>query len=271
MPNRSSAVELRGVSKRFSPTSPPLFDHFSFQAAQGQSVAIVGPSGSGKSTLLNFMALVDAPDAGEVGIGGQWLGLADVGVPRMAYIFQRDALLPWATVMENILLGARCRKLDMNAVRARAEILLEEVGLASAKHRYPGSLSGGQRQLVAIIQNFVLEPDVLLLDEPFAHLDFESKIRLERELLRVARASNQQRSKPVSLILVTHDISEAVVLADRIVVVSGYPRRPTQVMADIPVVVAEADRDPVLLRESPAMPGYFRQAWDAMRMEPADA
>jgi NitT/TauT family transport system ATP-binding protein len=256
-------LELRRICKRMGNAAKPLFDGLSLSARTGEVLALVGPSGCGKSTLLNLIALVDGLDAGEVLHDGVARTPGDQGLISLGYIFQRDALLPWATVMQNILVGAECRRLDMKAARSTAEALLERLGLLGLRDRYPVTLSGGQRQLVALVQNLVVRPSLLLLDEPFAHLDYQSKLVLEAELLGLVHAT--RRDRPMTTIIVTHDIEEAVVVADRILVMGGYPSQPSRIERRIDVEVPCADRDPIRMRESDRMPGYFRQVWDAIR------
>jgi len=260
-----NAVELRGVAKRFDAAAAPLFCDLSLSIRSGDSVAIVGPSGCGKSTLLNMIALLEGADAGDVVHHGRPKSTRDVGTLSLAYIFQRDALLPWATVLENVLIGARCRHRDVPEALTRARAFLTRVGLDGVEGRYPSSLSGGQRQLVALAQNLLLEPDLLLLDEPFAHLDFPSKLLLEAELLRTVRLARATQARPMTMIIVTHDIAEAVVVADRVVAIGGYPDAPTGVIKDIQIDVAEAERDPVAMREGTALPFYFQETWDAIK------
>lgn len=256
-------VELRNVSKRLGTNTQSLYDDFRLSVAAGETVAIVGPSGSGKSTLLNLIALLEAADAGEIVHDGQARTVRDQGCLSLGYIFQRDALLPWATVMENVLLGAECQRLNRRVAVASALELLARLGLSELKDRRPASLSGGQRQLVALAQNLLIEPDLLLLDEPFAHLDFQSKLMLEAELLKVIRATRQRR--PMTTIIVTHDIEEAIVVADRIAVIGGYPARPTQIVRWVNIATPDAERDPIRMREGEWMARYFRETWDAIK------
>jgi NitT/TauT family transport system ATP-binding protein len=262
MAGENLAVELRAINKRFPGAERPLFDSFGLRAEAGETLAIVGPSGCGKSTLLNMVALLETPDRGEVVHSGITRGARDVGSLPIGYIFQRDALLPWATVEENFIVAAECRRQPRDEVLSRARAFLARVGLSSVEHRHPHRLSGGQRQLVALAQSLVLEPDLLLLDEPFAHLDFPTKLVLEAELVALVRA---RRPHPITTILVTHDIAEAVVVADRLLVVGGYPAGPTRVLRELRIDVATGDRDPVAMREGAALPHYFQLAWDAMR------
>ena len=174
------AIELRGICKQFN--CEPLVDKFDLSIEEGESAVFVGPSGSGKTTLLNLVSLVTPVDAGQVILGGTVYRNADVGKPKLAYIFQRDLLHPWETVGQSVLLGIEAKRTPEPADRERASAFLAKVGLGGYEGRYPGTLSGGQRQLVAIVQNLLLDPDILLLDEPFSNVDFPTKLMLEREV-----------------------------------------------------------------------------------------
>jgi NitT/TauT family transport system ATP-binding protein len=255
------ALELRGVRKAFG-RNDLLFDAFSFGVPRGQSVAIVGPSGAGKSTLLNLVALVDAADAGEVRIDGTPRALSEVGTLSLAYIFQRDALLPWKTVLDNVMLGLLCRRMESAEWRQKAMNLLSQIGLAEYRDRLPATLSGGQRQLAAIAQNLLLDPNILLLDEPFSGLDFQNKLLLEQRLLRLL---NGRKHAPVTCVFVTHDIEEALVVAERVIVLGRKPGGSSRVILDIQVPIPMDERDPVTTRQSPEVRHSFQEIWAAIR------
>jgi len=255
------AIELRNIRKVFG-KDDVLFDGFSFAVPRGQSVAIVGPSGAGKSTLLNLAALVDSADAGEVRIDGVARNISEVGSLSLAYIFQRDALLPWKTVLDNAMMGLLCRRMETSEWRQKALDLLREIGLAEYCDRLPSTLSGGQRQLAAIAQNILLEPEMLLLDEPFSALDFQNKLLLEMRLLKLLAG---RKGKPVTSLFVTHDIDEALVVAERVVVLGRRPGGSAQVMLDIQVPIPLAERDPIATRQCPEVRNAFQELWAAIR------
>lgn len=261
---QEAAIELRRVSKRFKTESHDIFRDFSLTARAGEVLAIVGPSGCGKSTLLNLCALVDGVEGGEVYIEGQRRTVAQVGAVSLAYIFQRDALLPWASVLENATLGVRCRGVVTAEHRAQALDYLERFGLKGYEQAYPSALSVGQRQRVAIIQSLLVAPHILLLDEPFASLDFQTKLVLEEELLRVIRGDmNGHRGRTV--LVVTHDIEEALVMADRVVVLGRQAGEPAQIVMDMPVTLAASLRHPVRGRESRTLRESFESIWATLK------
>jgi len=254
-------IELRQISKVFG-SADVVFRDFSLVVPKGQSIAIVGASGSGKSTLLNLASLLEAPTSGEVWVSGKRKDASAAGTLSLAYIFQRDALLPWNTVLDNVLLGLRCRGVLTPERRSHALDILAEMGLTDYVSRFPAGLSGGQRQLVAIAQNLIMEPSMLFMDEPFASLDFQNKLLLEQKLLDILRGRERDL---LTSVLITHDIEEALVLSERILVLGRPAGRPAVIALDINVPVPRAERDPVATRQSPAVRELFREIWHTIR------
>ncbi|KAA2313911.1 ABC transporter ATP-binding protein [Pseudooceanicola sediminis] len=194
--------------------------------SQGEFLTIVGPSGCGKSTLLKILAGILAKTSGRVQIAG-----ADLDGPNrdLGVVFQAPVLLPWKSVIENVLVPARVQKLDMAPARRRARDLLDLVGLSGFEDRYPGELSGGMQQRVGICRALIHQPKFLLMDEPFGALDAMTREQMNLELLRI------WKEQDATILLVTHSIPEAVFLADRVVVMSPRPGRIAEVMqVDLP-------------------------------------
>ena len=205
-------MALKGAGKRF-PGYTAVQD-ITFDVAAGRFVAIVGPSGCGKSTVLNMIAGLLAPSDGVVEIFGEPLA----GINRRAsYMFQQDALLPWKTVLENVQFGLDLRGRPRRESLEEATGWIERVGLKGFGDRYPYQLSGGMRKRVAMAQAWIVQPDLLLMDEPFAALDVHTRLRMESEILRLWMESKQ------TVIFVTHDLEEAIGLADRVVVITAGP------------------------------------------------
>lgn len=262
------ALELRRIDKAFP---NPLRGHppvavlrdFSLTVPDGQVLAVLGPSGIGKSTLLNLLALVEPPDAGEILFDGIPHGPADVGRRSVGYLFQRDALLPWRTALQNAVLAIECRGPVGPEQQARAEDYFRRFGLQGCERAWPHTLSGGQRQRVALIQNILADPELLLLDEPFGGLDFQTKMALEDELRRYLRGDGAKRR---TVVLVTHDIPEGVIAADRVVVIG---RSTVGILLDTPVHLSASERDPVAGRQSPAVATLFASIWAALRADGA--
>jgi NitT/TauT family transport system ATP-binding protein len=205
-------VALSDVGRRFGTYT--AVESITFDVGAGRFVAIVGPSGCGKSTVLNLIAGLAAPTHGTISIFGERLA----GLNRRAsYMFQQDALLPWKTVLENIRLGLDIRGRSAAEARSEAARWVDRVGLKGFGDRYPYQLSGGMRKRVAMAQAWIVQPDLLLMDEPFGALDVHTRLRMESELLSLWAGSNR------TIIFVTHDLEEAISLADDVFVLSAGP------------------------------------------------
>jgi ABC-type nitrate/sulfonate/bicarbonate transport system ATPase subunit len=211
-----------------------VLERVSFGIARGEFVSLLGPSGGGKSTLLNLLAGLESPDAGTVFIQRDGTGVR----PSIAYMQQKDLLLPWRTLWENILLGPELRSAaQKRRLEPTARDLLREFRLEGFARAYPAQLSGGMRQRAALLRTLLCEQPILLLDEPFGALDAITRGKLQRMLLRVWREFDK------TVLLVTHDVEEAVLLSHRILLLSG---RPGRVVGEFPVPLPHAVR-----RESP--------------------
>lgn len=234
MPDPAPALDLRDVvlGRRVAGGTLPVLDHVGLRLERGEFVALVGPSGCGKSTLLDVAAGIAAPDGGTVTAAG------DPRAPllgRAALMPQGDSLLPWATVEDNVMVGARLAGAPREEARRRAAAILARVGLAGAGDHYPHALSGGMRQRVALARTLLAGREVWLLDEPFAALDALTRRDLHGEL-----AALWERHRP-AILMVTHDTEEAVTLADRVLVCGPRPMG-RMVGIDVPL---PRPRDPV--------------------------
>ena len=216
---------------------------------EGEIVSIVGPSGCGKTTLLNTLCGLLTPDSGRI----RWHGREVSGQPQnVGYMLQKDLLLPWRTALGNAMLGLEIRGVAPSEAQDRSHAMLDQLGLHGFADHYPSTLSGGMRQRVALARTLVHEPDVLLLDEPFAALDFQSKLLIESDTAALVRQSKR------SLLLITHDIEEAVSLADRVIVLS---KRPTRVKAVYDIDLGAERTDMIGLRQSQQFSQYVRRIW----------
>jgi NitT/TauT family transport system ATP-binding protein len=209
-------LEVRGVSVTYASAAGAIaaLADTSLTVDRGEFVSIVGPSGCGKSTLLNVMGGLLAPTTGEVFLDGRAVTAPS---PRIGFVFQDAVLLPWRTVLENVLLPAELARRTGLAGRARE--LLDLVGLTRFARNYPRELSGGMRQRVAIARALLLDPEVLLMDEPFGALDAITRERMNVELLRIWQHSGK------TVVFVTHAIPEAVFLSDRVAAMTERPGR----------------------------------------------
>lgn len=216
-PEAAPAVELINVSRRFlSPTGKSLtaIRNFSMRVEEGEFVAVVGPTGCGKSTTLNLVTGLAKPSAGEVKVFGGPVNGID---RRIGFAFQTDALFPWRNVIDNVVAGPMFRGRAKAEAYAAARDWLARVGLSKFEHHYPHQLSGGMRKRVALAQTFINDPKILLMDEPFSALDVQTRVLMHEELLRLWAASR------TSVIFVTHDLEEAIALADKVYVLTSGP------------------------------------------------
>ncbi|MGD2140432.1 MAG: ABC transporter ATP-binding protein [Burkholderiales bacterium] len=223
--------------------------------AEGEFVSLVGPTGCGKSTLLNVAAGLLRPTTGSVEVFGQALSAMN---DQAGYLFQSDALLPWRTARENVMLGLELRGVSKSDAGTQAEAWLTRVHLAGHGEKYPHELSGGMRKRVALAQTLILDPKILLMDEPFSALDVQTRSLMENELLELW---SQDRK---SVAFVTHDLEEAISLSDRVVVLSAGPgSRP---VGEFRIDLARP-RDVSEVRLTPQFLELHRTIWDALKIE----
>lgn len=193
----------------------PVLDAISFSASKGELLGIVGPSGCGKTTILSLISGIITPTSGRVLTGGEPPEKCDIS----GYMLQKDELLPWRSIMANILLGAELKKSDKAAAKQKAGELLEKYGLSGIEKHFPSQLSGGMRQRVALIRTLVLAPQIILLDEPFSALDFQTRLQV------VGDVYDMLKREEMTAVFVTHDINEAISMCDRVLVLSQKPCR----------------------------------------------
>lgn len=233
-------VEFKDVSKTFFSEKGEtiVLSHVSFSLKPHEIIAIIGPSGCGKSTLLNLVSGLIEPSEGYVTLNA-----------RMGYMFQTDHLFSWRTVKDNVLLGLEITHTKTKENVKYAIDLLEKYQLGEFLHHYPQELSGGMRQRVALIRTLVLKPEVLLLDEPFSALDYQTKLLVLDDVYRIIHEEKK------SAIIITHDISEAISFADRVIVLSS---RPSSIQASIPIDLhLQEEKTPLKARKSKEFPAYF--------------
>jgi NitT/TauT family transport system ATP-binding protein len=239
------------VSKRFDGRSGALLalDGINLTVANNEFVCIVGPSGCGKSTLLRILAGLVKPTAGELLYAGG-------ARPTNALVFQEHGLYPWMTVLDNVAFGLEAQGMARARRREQAHRILDQMGLGRFALSYPHELSVGMRQRAAIARAFLVDPQLLLMDEPFSALDAQSKLVLQEELLQIWQAHGK------TVVYVTHDIEEAVLLADRIVVMSGRPSRIEEIIT-IPLSRPRDLRD----RSHPEVQEIAWQVWSKIEQD----
>lgn len=248
------ALSFEGVCLRYNSEKgeTDALHGVDFQVRSGSFTAILGPSGCGKSTLLSLAAGLMQPDEGKI-----YLDAREVAAPtdRIGYMFQRDHLFDWLTIEQNALLGLRVRGAQSPLAVQRVRTLLAQCGLSEFARAYPRQLSGGMRQRAALVRTLALDPDVLLLDEPFSALDYQTRLRVAGDVYRIIK----QHEK--TALLVTHDISEAISMADRIIVLSA---RPAHVQCEITV---DLEGEPYQRRLQSGFADYFDLLWKELRSD----
>ena len=255
-PARAGAIEVKNVGQVFKTRSQDVvaLDDVSLEVKPGRFVVLVGPSGCGKSTLLDLLGGLTTPTSGRIQLDGR--PITGPGRDR-GIVFQQYALFPWRTAAQNVEFG-----LDIAGLKARqrheiAEHFLDLVGLSGFADRYPHELSGGMKQRVAIARSLAYDPEVLLMDEPFAALDAQTRETLQGELLRIWRATGK------TIVFITHGIDEAVVLGQRVAVMTSRPGRIKQVI-DIPEVLRSEAED---VRALPEFGEVRHEVWSLLREE----
>jgi len=227
----------------------------SLTIAPGEFVSVVGPTGCGKSTLLNVAAGLLPPSSGTVTIHGAPLQGINA---RAGYMFQADALMPWRNALSNVLAGLQFRGCTREAADAKARDWLARVGLTGFEDRYPHQLSGGMRKRVALAQMLILDPEILLMDEPFSALDIQTRQLMENELLELWSANRK------SVLFITHDLEEAIALSDRVVVLSAGPA--THPLGDFTIDLPRP-RDVAEIRLSPRFVELHEAIWQVLKAE----
>lgn len=209
-------LKVEGLTKRYAPDGPPVFEDVSFQISKGEFVCIIGHSGCGKTTILNVLAGLESPSSGLV-----FMDQREVSGPSLdrGVVFQSHALLPWLSVLSNVAFAVRSRHpdWDKSKVEAHAMHFIDMVGLKDAALKKPSELSGGMKQRVGIARAFSIEPKMLLMDEPFGALDALTRSMIQDELLKICVATQQ------TVFMITHDVDEAILLADKILLMSNGP------------------------------------------------
>ena len=233
----------------------PALTDISFCLNKGEFVSIVGPSGCGKSTLLSLIAGLIEPEKGLIKINGKYLRESTTNV---GYMLQHDELFEWRTIYNNVILGLEVQHMLTARTKAKAHDLLDMYGLKKFENSRPSELSGGMRQRAALIRTLVLEPDLLLLDEPFSALDYQTRLNVGVDIGQIIRKEEK------SAILVTHDLSEAISLADRVIILS---KRPAVMKQTIPLIFDLEQDTPLNRRNAPEFKTYFNLIWKELNID----
>lgn len=227
----------------------PTLSEINFTVEEGEFVAVVGPSGCGKSTILNLISGLIKPESGSIFIQGKPIGESDL---KIGYMLQKDHLFEWRTIYRNVILGLEIQKKWNDQTKKNVDEMLKTYGLYEFRNSRPSQLSGGMRQRAALIRTLALEPALLLLDEPFSALDYQTRLSVADDIGQILKAQKK------TALLVTHDISEAISMADKVVVLSS---RPASVKKVIVIDMGMEKRTPMASRNAPGFKTYFNQIW----------
>jgi NitT/TauT family transport system ATP-binding protein len=249
-------LSIEGVRKEYDARGKRVLalDSIDLTVAEGEFVTIVGPSGCGKSTLLNLIVGLLRITMGRIIFRGDPIN----GIcTKIGYVTQKDNLLPWRTLIENVEIALEIRGIEKDARRQRTKALIDRVGLSGFEEHYPHELSGGMRQRANIIRTLIYDPELILMDEPFGPLDAQTRIVLQDQLLKLWAASKK------TILFITHDLIEAIALADRVVLMSSRPGR----IKSIETVAIPRPRDVFTIHENQEFRAVYERLWQELRPE----
>jgi len=239
-------LTVKEVSKKYQALNGEVvaLENITFSVKEGEFVSLIGPSGCGKSTVLSIIAGLETRNSGTIEINGE-----------VGYMLQKDSLLEWRTIYDNIMFGLEVQKIKTKENEEYAVNLLKKYNLYEFKDKYPNQLSGGMRQRAALIRTLAIKPKILLLDEAFSALDYQTRIMVTKDIYEILKNEN------ITVLMVTHDISEAISMSDRVIILSNRPAR----VKDILKIDFEIEnRTPINCRESPKFSKYFDTIWKGL-------
>ncbi|MBD3897646.1 ABC transporter ATP-binding protein [Halomonas sp. ML-15] len=254
---RQSVITLEGIKKTFSSSGAEpieVIEDITLDIKQEEFVSIVGPSGCGKSTMFNIIASLLEPSDGSITLRGSD---PECGA-RIGYMLQRDLLFPWRTIIDNVCLGLEIQGVRKARRYEMARDQLARYGLADFADQYPNTLSGGMRQRVALIRTLITDPDLILLDEPFSALDYQTRLVLEEEIVTILKEHHK------TVVLITHDIGEAIAMSDRVAVMT---QRPTSVKKIYDVGLSRELGSCLKARSDVRYQGFFNSIWDDLDIQ----
>lgn len=248
-------LEVKGLNYSYHSMDgeTQALSNISFAVRPGEFLAVVGPSGCGKSTLLSLISGLLKTSEGEILLDGTPVASGDV---RIGYMLQKDHLFEWRTIFSNACLGLEIQKKLNDASKAKVNSLLSAYGLEAFANARPSELSGGMRQRAALIRTLALEPDLLLLDEPFSALDYQTRLAVCDDISTIIRSQKK------TAILITHDLSEAVSVADRIIILT---KRPGRIKDTMTITFPDNAASPLMRRNCPEFSSYFNEVWSILR------
>lgn len=239
-------LKINKISKKYQAINGEVeaLKDISFSIKEGEFVSLIGPSGCGKSTILSIIAGLEEKSSGQIQIDG-----------KIGYMLQKDSLLEWLTIYKNVLFGLEIKNEKTTENVKYVENLLKKYNLYEFKDKYPNQLSGGMRQRAALIRTLAIKPNILLLDEAFSALDYQTRIMVTKDIYDILRKENK------TALIVTHDISEAISMSDRVIMLSN---RPAVVKEILPIEFEIQNRTPLNCRESPKFSKYFDYLWKGL-------
>ena len=249
-------LEVKNINKKYQSKEGEILalKDVSFDVNDGEFISIIGPSGCGKSTLLSIIAGLESKSSGSISLNGKEM---EGSSPSIGYMLQRDCLLEWRSILSNAMFGLEIKGKTSNLDKEYVEKLLKKYSLYEFKDKYPSELSGGMRQRAALIRTLAIKPKILLLDEAFSALDYQTRIMVTNDIYSILRKEH------ITAIIVTHDISEAISMSDRVLVLSERPGT----VKRIHNIDFEIDgRNPINCRESPKFSTYFNTLWKELKV-----
>lgn len=254
----SKILEVKNISKKYQSKEGETIalENISFDVKKGEFLSIIGPSGCGKSTLLSIIAGLESKSSGEIYIEDEKVESIS---PKVGYMLQRDCLLEWKTILSNTMFGLEIKNKNHKENQEYVEELLKKYNLYDFKDKYPSELSGGMRQRVALIRTLAVKPKILLLDEAFSALDYQTRIMVTNDIYHILKKEN------ITAIMVTHDISESISMSDRVLVLTKRPGKVKNIHA-INFEDVE-NRDPINVRNSPKFSKYFNTLWKELGVD----
>jgi len=254
---KQQSIEVKDISKKYQGKESEILalKNVNFEIQEGEFVSIIGPSGCGKSTLLSIIAGLEDKSGGEIYIENEKVvGISD----KIGYMLQRDCLLEWKTIFDNTVLGLQIKKELTKENIEYVESLLKKYGLYEFKNKYPSELSGGMRQRASLIRTLATNPKILLLDEAFSALDYQTRIMVTNDIYQILKKEN------ITALMVTHDISEAISMSDRVIVLT---KRPGMIKDIHEINFKIENRNPINCREQTEFTGYFNTLWKELKVD----
>ena len=254
---KNNILEVKDISKKYQNKDGEILaiENINFEIKKGEFVSIIGPSGCGKSTLLSIIAGLEEKTTGKIYIEGK--EIKEIS-SKVGYMLQKDCLLEWRNILNNTLLGLEIKGKINDKNKQYVESLLKKYNLYEFKDKYPSELSGGMRQRAALIRTLAVKPKILLLDEAFSALDYQTRIMVTKDIYGILRKEN------ITALIVTHDISEAISISDRVLVLS---KRPGTIKNIHEINFEIENRDPINCRESPKFSEYFNTLWKELSVD----